>query len=170
MGEADREPTVVGWREFIDLPAWGIVGVRAKIDTGARTSAMHVAAIELIGEDRVRFEVVYRERPGRLTKWVEAELVRQSMVRPSSGRSQARPVVRTVIRIGGREHEAEISLVNRKGMLCRMLVGRKALEGTFLVDPGRTHVADGHGPRRTISRSGTGADRSNDPPSKAKKP
>ena len=149
----NREPTVVGWREFVDLPAWGIRGVRAKIDTGARTSAMHVAAIEEIGEDRIRFKVVYRERPSRKTKWVEAELVRQAAVKPSSGKLQERPVVRTVIRIGDREHEAEISLVNRKGMLCRMLVGRKALEGTFLVDPGRTHVADGHGPRRTFKRA-----------------
>ena len=160
MSRSEQAPTVVGWRECVELPEWGIKGVRAKIDTGARTSAIHVAEIEEIdpgggasGVGRVRFEVVYREKPVRKTKWVEADLVRQSVVKPSSGKRQERPVVRTVIRIGGREHEAELSLVCRAGMLCRMLVGRKALEGTFVVDPGRTHVADGHGPSRTISRS-----------------
>lgn len=149
---APTPPLVVGWREYVDLPEWGIRHVRAKIDTGARTSAIHVAAIEEMGADRVRFEVVVRERPERKTKWVEGELVRESVVKPSSGEAQARPVVRTRIRIGDREHEAELSLVCRAGMLCRMLVGRKALEGTFVVDPGRTHVADGHGPRRSYKR------------------
>ena len=151
-GSHGDPPLVVGWREFVDLPEWGIDGVRAKIDTGARTSAIHVAAIEHMGDDRVRFEVVIRERPTRETRWVEAELVRESVVKPSSGEAQSRPVVLTRISIGGREHEAELSLVCRAGMLCRMLVGRKALEGTFVVDPGRTHVADGHGPRRSYKR------------------
>jgi hypothetical protein len=150
--QADSPPLVVGWREYVDLPEWGIKHVRAKIDTGARTSAIHVAAIEELGEDRVRFEVVVRERPERRTRWVEADLVRQSVVKPSSGERQERPVVRTRIRIGGREHEAELSLVCRAGMLCRMLVGRTALEGAFVVDPGRTHVADGRGPRRSSKR------------------
>lgn len=144
----DAGPLVVGWREFVDLPEWGIQGVRAKIDTGARTSAIHVGAIEMIREDRARFEVVVGERPLRRTKWVEADLVRRSVVRAAAGGKQERPVVRTRIRIGGREHEADLSLVCRAGMLCRILVGRLALEGTFLVDPGRTHVADGRGPRR----------------------
>jgi len=139
---------VVGWREFIDLPEWGIRSVRAKIDTGARTSAIHVAHLEDLGDGRVRFEVVARERPERRTHWVEAEVVRESVVKPSSGERQARPVVRTRIRIGDREHDAELSLVCREGMLCRMLVGRTALEGTFIVDPGRTHVADGVAERR----------------------
>ncbi len=149
----ETEQLVVGWREFVDLPEWGIRGVRAKIDTGARTSAIHVAEIDYVEGERVRFKVVYRERPVRKTKWIEADLIRQAVVKPSSGKRQERPVVRTIIRIGSRDHEAELSLVNRKGMLCRMLVGRKALEGAFLVDPGRTHVADGHGPRRTMTNT-----------------
>lgn len=138
---SNGEPLLIGWRELVDLPEWGLRGIRAKIDTGARTSALHVAEFELLPGDRVRFQVVAREKPVRKTKWVEAPLVRHSIVKPSSGERQERPVVSTRLRIGNREHEAEISLVCRKGMLCRMLVGRTALEGTFIVDPGARRLA-----------------------------
>jgi hypothetical protein len=160
LGMADPETqhglVVVGWRELVDLPEWGITGVRAKIDTGARTSAIHVGEIEELPGDRVRFEVVARERPERVTRWVEAGLARTSVVKPSSGERQERPVVRTTIRIGATEHEAELSLVCRRGMLCRMLVGRTALEGAFVVDPGRTHVADGRKRRKKRRRASGG--------------
>jgi len=129
------EPYIVGWRERVALPEWRIRGVRAKIDTGARTSAIHVAAMENLPGDRIRFEIVLRERPERRTKWVEADLVRDSVVKPSSGEPQVRPVVRTTMAIGPLEFEAELGLVCRQGMLCRMLVGRRAIEGLALVDP-----------------------------------
>ena len=140
---------VVGWRERVGLPDWGIRHLKAKIDTGARTSALHVANIEETpGDDHhVRFEVVVREaRPARngrpaldrLTRWVQAELVREAIVKPSSGHRQTRPVVRTRLRLGRVEHEIEVTLVSRKGMLCRMLVGRSALAGRYAVDPQRS--------------------------------
>ena len=78
----------IGWRERVDLPTWGLAGVRAKIDTGARTSVIDVAQIETIDEGHVRFEVVWRLRPDRLTKWIEAEAVRTSRVKPSTGELQ----------------------------------------------------------------------------------
>lgn len=134
---ATQQP-ILGWRERVDIPEWGVRGVRAKIDTGARTSAIHVDHIEPLGEDRVRFEVVVRESPRR-TVLVEADVVRWSSVRPSSGRAQQRPVVRTQLHIGAEQREAEVSLVSRKGMLCRMLVGRRALDG-LLVDPHRRYL------------------------------
>lgn len=133
----DTRP-ILGWRERIDIPGWGIRGVRAKIDTGARTSAIHVDGIEAVGNDRVRFEVVVREQPRR-TVAVEADVVRWATVRPSSGRAQQRPVVRARLRIGPIERQVEVSLVSRKGMLCRMLVGRLALEG-MLVDPTQRYL------------------------------
>ena len=135
--KAAQQP-IVGWRERIDIPDWGVRRVRAKIDTGARTSAIHVDHIEPISDERVRFEVVLRESPRR-TVMVEADVVRSSSVRPSSGRAQQRPVVLVRLRIGEVEREAEVSLVSRKGMLCRMLVGRRALEG-LLVDPTRRYL------------------------------
>ena len=130
----------MGWRERVDLPAWHIGGVRAKIDTGARTSAIHVASFEHLPNGRIRFEVVMRERPQRRTKWVEADIVRESVVMPSSGHTQVRPVVRTTLRIGPIEVETDVGLVCRDGMLCRMLVGRRAVEGVALVDPSRKYV------------------------------
>mgnify|MGYP002625432361 FL=1 len=77
--------TRIGWRERVDLPDWGLRRVRAKIDTGARTSAIDVAQIEELEDGRIRFEVVSRTRPKRVTRWVEAYPVRRSVVRPSSG-------------------------------------------------------------------------------------
>jgi hypothetical protein len=146
---APAELITLGWRERVDIPAWGLRGVRAKIDTGARTSAIDVARYELIGEDRVRFEVVARCRPTRKTKWVEAERSRTARVRPSSGDVQERVVCTVRVRIGPVEEEIDVSLVCRHGMLCRMLIGRRALEGRFLVDPSRKYLLPrGEGARR----------------------
>ena len=124
---------LVGWREYVALPDWGIT-VRAKIDTGARTSALHVEDIEMLTGRRVRFEVVLKRSPERRVP-VEAELIGEAVVRPSSGEPQARYVVTTRMRLGGVERDIEVGLVSRQHMLCRMLVGRRALEGQFVVDP-----------------------------------
>lgn len=141
MPHKDKKPCKIGWREYIELPDWGIDRVRVKVDTGARTSAIHVAQIEELDNGHVGFEVVIRERPRMRTIMIEAPLVRTAVVKPSSGKRQQRPVVRTTMRLGGVEKEIEISLVCRKGMLCRMLLGRTALEDDFLVDASRKYRA-----------------------------
>ncbi len=139
--DADQQlPVIMGWRERADLPQWHVRGVRAKIDTGARTSAIHVARFEHLPNARIRFEVVLRERPERRTKWVEADILRESIVKPSSGQPQVRPVVRTTLVIGPLTLEAEVGLVCRQGMLCRMLVGRRAIEGLAVVDPASRYL------------------------------
>jgi len=135
-----NELTMIGWRERVDLPEWGVRRIRAKIDTGARTSAIDVAQIEKLANGRVRFEVVVRDRPARVTTWIEAETTRRSVVKPSSGEPQRRIVCRTTMAIAGIEHDIELSLVCRRGMLCRMLIGRTALAGVFAVDPARKYV------------------------------
>lgn len=132
--------TVAGWREKVDLPEWGIRRVRAKLDTGARTSAIDVAQFELIDDERVRFEIVYRDRPTRKTKWIESRYTRVTTVKPSSGEPQSRVMCLTTIQIGHQEFETEIGLVCRKGMLCRMLIGRSALAGRFYVNSSRKYV------------------------------
>ncbi len=131
---SSNQPVRIGWRERVDLPDWGLRRVRAKIDTGARTSVIDVASLEHIGGDRVRFEVVYREHPRRLTRWIEADAVRMSVVKNTGGEAQERIVCRTRVRMGPVERTIDISLVARPGMLCRMLIGRRALAG-FVVDP-----------------------------------
>ncbi|MCA9292323.1 MAG: ATP-dependent zinc protease [Phycisphaerales bacterium] len=128
-----------GWRERVALPDWGIKSIKAKLDTGARTSAIHVGEIEDLPDGRIRFEVVTRERPTRKSVWVEAEPHRESLVKPSSGEVQQRIVCRTRIRLGPIEREIDVSLVCRKGMLCRMLIGRMALQGVA-VDPNSTYL------------------------------
>lgn len=143
MSEQDTSqsgtPTTIGWREKIDLPEWGLMRIRAKIDTGARTSAIDVADIEELGEGKIRFRVVYHHDPEQITRWIHADTVRTSTVRPSHGESQERYVCETLVRIGEVERRIEISLVSRKGMLCRMLLGRTALDG-LLVDASRMYV------------------------------
>lgn len=140
MAKKAKEPLIVGWREFVSLPGWGIPRLKAKIDTGARTSSIHVGALEELPNGNVRFEVVVREKPKLHTRYVEATPVRRSVVKPSSGVKQERLVFRTVLRIGPIEREIELSLVSRKGMLCRMLIGRKALPSHVLVSPTRKYL------------------------------
>jgi len=124
---------VIGRREVVTLPDWG-VRLRAKVDTGARSSALDVDDVEPIAGGRVRFSVVLRRDRTRRVR-AEARISRVGRVRPSSGVSQPRYFVTTRMRLGGIDKPVEISLVPRRGMLCRMLLGRSALTGDFLVDP-----------------------------------
>jgi len=129
---------IIGWREYVALPEWGIARVEAKVDTGARTSALHVDRVAQLANGRVRFEVVLsRKNPDRRVP-VEADLVRVTRVRSSTGHRQHRFVVATTVRIGTSRRRVELSLVRREKMLCRMLLGRTALSG-FLVDVDRKH-------------------------------
>lgn len=128
---------VIGWMECVDFPEWHFGGVRAKVDTGARTSALHVEELELLPHDMVRFSVVInRRRPYRLVQ-VRAPLIRFARVRSSTGLYSERCFVRTRVRIGHLEKEIEISLISRERMLYRMLLGRMALEKDFVVDVSR---------------------------------
>ncbi|MFG0331666.1 MAG: ATP-dependent zinc protease [Phycisphaerales bacterium] len=148
-GQTHDGRLVVGWRERIDLPEWGVHFIRAKIDTGARTSAIHVEDIEPVGEDRVRFRVVVN-REGDRSIPVEADVVRRSRVRPSHGRVQERFVVATKVQIGEVVKRIEFSLVCRQHMLCRALIGRRALDDDFFVDASRAYLVSSR-KRRTRS-------------------
>ncbi len=143
MAAESRNKSVIGWREIVALPDWGIKRIKAKIDTGARTSALHVGEVEELPDGRVRFEVVVREKPELKTTMVEATPVRRSKVKPSHGKQQERLVFRTRMIIGPVQQEVELSLVSRKGMLCRMLVGRTAVPEGVLVDPNIKYLHGG---------------------------
>ncbi len=142
-------PEIAGWRERVDIPEWGLRRVRAKLDTGARTSAIDVAQFEMIDDEHVRFEIVYRVSPERKTRWVEAKCHRVTNIKPSHGQPAERVICHTRIRIGDFEYDAEIGLVCRKGMLCRMLIGRSALAGRLLVDSSRKYVITKKKPKTT---------------------
>lgn len=128
---------VVGWHERVALPEWGVSAIRAKIDTGARSSALHVDNVVAMPGRRVRFDLVASESGRR--RHIETSVVRAAHVRSSSGHGATRFFVRTLVRLGTLEREVELSLVDRSEMRFPMLLGRTALSGV-LVDPTRTRV------------------------------
>jgi hypothetical protein len=128
-----REPLVIGWNEYVDIPDWGIRRLRAKVDTGAKSSALHVEDIEELPRGRVAFSVVlHRKKRDRRVR-VETRVQRRGRVRSSTGEYATRIFVRAGLVIGPIERQIELSLVDRHRMIHRMLLGRTALEG-FLVD------------------------------------
>lgn len=134
-------PLTIGYVEYVDLPDWGITRLRAKIDTGARTSALHVTDIEELPEHRLRFKVVRdRKRDYRQVE-CEAPIARITRVRSSNGVVQTRYVVLTTLQIGHVSKQIEVSLATRGPMIHRMLLGRRSLENDFLIDAGRKFAA-----------------------------
>ena len=132
-----RRPLVIGAAEFVDIPAWGVRGLPAKVDTGARTSALHVENVRELPRGRVRFDVrLHRRLPERRVT-VEAAIQRRGRVRSTSGKSEPRLFVTVGIHVGTVRRRVELGLVDRKNMIYRMLLGRSALAGVFLVDAAR---------------------------------
>ena len=142
---------LIGWREAVHFPEHGLGPVRAKIDSGANTSALHVTDVERIDGDRVQFHIALDRHGKRLSKLIEAPIVRVSTVKSSTGHAQERFVVPLTLRIGEHEFQAEVSLVCRLGMICRMLVGRRALSGRFLVDSSGVYMQSSRPVRRRRS-------------------
>lgn len=142
VGEAGPRatPLVVGWREHIDFPEWHLRGIIAKLDTGARTGAIDVSELEELPGDRVRFAVRLKRRSGDASRHLEAPILRRARVRSASGHAHDRLFIEATIRIGTLEKRVELGLVSRKKMLCRVLLGRKALDGQFLVDSGGRYL------------------------------
>lgn len=133
------EKSTIGWREYIDFPEWGIHGIRAKVDTGARTSSLHVDDVRLLENDRIRFYVVVSEKPFRRKK-VVARRLRKGRVKSSTGDRTHRWYVMTTIKIGQYDRNIMLNLTDRGGMNFRMLLGRTAIEDAFLVDVDRSFL------------------------------
>jgi hypothetical protein len=133
----------IGWREWVALPELGITQVKAKIDTGARSSAIHAFDIETFQErDRhmVRFKIHPLQRDTHQTVSAEAQLLDRRHVRNSGGHSELRLAILTAVEIQQQRWAIELTLTNRDVMGFRMLLGRQALRGRFLVDPGRSFL------------------------------
>ena len=136
---------VIGWRELVDLPELGLIGEIAKIDTGARTSSLHVDRIEPFtgadGSQRAIISVV-RRRPGeprRTLRW-DLEIREFRNVRSSNGAVEELAVILTTLEIGGKVVKREFTLTNRKKMSHDILIGRKGIGRLFTVDPARTFL------------------------------
>jgi hypothetical protein len=133
-------PLIIGVTEYVDIPEWRISRLRAKIDTGARSSALHVENIRELASGRVRFDVRLSRSQSERRVTVEAPVARRGRVRASNGEVETRIFVAVRLRIGPLEREIELSLVDRGRMIFRMLIGRRALARAFLVDPSRRYV------------------------------
>lgn len=136
---------VIGWREWIALPALDIAAIKVKTDTGARTSAMHADAIERFtsrGRTMLTFVVHPLQRDRGVEVRCEAEMIDERLVRSSHGHQQLRPVIRTPVEVLGVRWEIEVTLTLRDVMGFRMLLGREAMRGHILVDPGRSYLGN----------------------------
>lgn len=135
------EKPIIGWREWVALPELGIAYIKPKIDTGARSSSLHASEIEEFNKgDRlfVRFRVHPIQRKRDFGVQAEAEVLEYRNVRSSSGQKTRRPVILTEIRILGQSWPIELTLADRDAMGFRMLLGREAIRGRYLVDAGRS--------------------------------
>lgn len=136
-------PLVVGWREWIALPDLGVERIKAKVDTGARSSALHAFGMERFrrGEESwIRFIVHPNQKNSKDEIRAEARVIDERKVKSSSGQETLRPVIHTTLRWFGEDRTIELTLTRRDAMGFRLLLGREALRGRNLVDPGRSYL------------------------------
>ena len=146
MKRVKRSKAVIGWREWVGLPDLGVDRIKAKIDTGARTSAIHafeICPFERDGERHVSFSlhpVQHRRNPA---VDCEARVVDERTVTSSNGEREQRYVIETLIKLGEEAWPIEMTLTNRDEMGFRMLLGRRAVRRRFVVDPGGSFKLSG---------------------------
>ena len=146
---------VIGWREWVGLPDLGIKAIKAKVDTGARSSSLHAFDVQELSRDGVtwvRFQIhpVQRSRDRAVTAEVPVFAFRS--VRSSSGKAAIRPVIITNVLVLGVTWPIELTLANRDEMGFRMLLGREACRQRFLVDAGKSYY--GGRPKRKKKKTG----------------
>ena len=133
---------VIGWREWVGLPDLGIERIKAKVDTGARSSSLHAFDVEIFrknGVDWVRFKVQPVQRKNSTVVELESKVLDSRSVRSSSGKADMRPVIVTNVTLLGVTWPVELTLANRDQMGFRMLLGRQAFRRRFLVDAGKSY-------------------------------
>jgi hypothetical protein len=131
---------LIGWRELVSLWQFKLFNIKAKIDTGAKTSALHAENIEYItvkGKRYVRFSVE-TENGDNIT--IKSALIEERDIKSSTGHKTRRPVVKTKIQMGDDIFEIEITLINRDLMGFKMLIGRDALGGNYCINPAKSYL------------------------------
>jgi hypothetical protein len=139
----EREKIIIGWREWLALPDLGIQAVKAKIDTGARTSSLHTVGLEPFkkgGIQKVKFGVYPLQRRKDIAIYCVANVVDRRRVTSSGGQSEMRYVIRTSVALGELKWPIELTLTDRKSMRFRMLLGRAAINDILMVDPARSYL------------------------------
>lgn len=136
---------LVGWREWVTLPGLGIGRIKAKVDTGARSSSLDALDVRIVRVGRhrdVHFSVPYDREGETHVVACASRLIDERWVTSSDGRREFRPVIQTEISLHGAVWLIEVTLTSRAVMGFRMLLGREALRSRFLVDPGRSFLAE----------------------------
>jgi hypothetical protein len=139
-----KKPVTLGWREWVDLPELGLQHVKAKVDTGARTSALHAFELRTFtegGKQRVEFKMHPNQKDNQTVVVCVANVVDERIVRDSGGHKEQRFVIETPVRVGDQEWPIEVTLTARDDMLFRMLLGRTAMKGRAIVDPSRSYLS-----------------------------
>jgi hypothetical protein len=135
---------LIGWKEYVEFPEWDLRRVKAKIDTGARTSALDVVSYDLAEAEgggliaRLRL-ALHRRHPGRLIE-IDVPVLRTVVVANSSGMREQRPLIEAIVRLGPVTRRIRLTVTNRAGMRFRMILGREALLGQFLVDVSQKYL------------------------------
>jgi hypothetical protein len=133
----------LGWREWVSLPGLGLKQIKAKVDTGARTSALHAFQVDPFEEDgvlKVRFKIHPRQYRDDIEMTCTAVVADQRVVSDSGGHKEQRLVIVTPLSIAGREWPIEVTLTARDDMRFRMLLGRTAMRDRVMVDPTRSYL------------------------------
>ena len=142
---------IIGWREWVALPDLGLAAIKAKIDTGARTSALHAYQIDPYvdaGRDMICFLIHPIQRDFDFSVECHAPVLDVRQVTDSGGHREERYVIESDIEIGGERWPIELTLTNRDTMRFRMLLGRTAMAGRFVVDPAVSYANGKLRPRK----------------------
>ncbi|MGM0595026.1 MAG: ATP-dependent zinc protease [Pseudomonadota bacterium] len=155
MSQKTKPPLpALGWREWVSLPELGLDHIKAKVDTGARTSALHAFSLDTFHERgvmMVRFRIHPLQRRQDIERECIAEVVDRRAVTDSGGHRERRLVIRTPLKLGEKCWDIEMTLTKRDTMRFRMLLGRTAIRGNYLVDPARSYLV-GDKPLETKQR------------------